>query len=395
MELLIDGVPLPSDATPLAHHTSKCAGTWVGTWDGWLKTILIVESVSHDGRAKVVYAVAKNPGVFERGWFRRDAKVSGATLTVHGEKSKVAFDMSPTGRLRAVFDDGLSFAVLTRHALDDLRQPNATIEWTGGESTLLVTSLQEPGTSGPLRLETVLFKPPGNGPFPLAVINHGSTGTGTDQVAAKKTWVNAWLADVLNEHGWFVAFPQRRGRGRSDGIYGEGFDPDRSKGYTCDVDRSLAGAERALDDISAAVSSLRQRSDIDRTPVLLAGQSRGGILSIAYAGRHARDTLGVVNFVGGWLGELCSSAAFVNQKLFASGRSFQGLTLWIYGRDDVYYTIESSRRNFDVYRRVGGHGRFVEVSIRGKNNGHWAIAFPPLWSESVATYLTGLKDNRP
>ncbi len=41
-----------------------------------------------------------------------------------------------------------------------------------------------------------------------------------------------------------VAFPQRRGRGQSDGLYDEGFKPDRSS-YSCQEDLTLGGAERA------------------------------------------------------------------------------------------------------------------------------------------------------
>jgi hypothetical protein len=35
----------------------------------------------------------------------------------------------------------------------------------------------------------------------------------------------------------------------------------------------------------------------------MAGISRGGILSITYAGMHPREVSGVINFVGGWMGE--------------------------------------------------------------------------------------------
>src|SRR6516225_177343 len=104
------------------------------------------------------------------------------------------------------------------------------------------------------------------------------------------------VADFLNDRGWIVAFPQRRGRGKSDGLYDEGFSADRRQGYTCDFDTSLLGAERALDDIAAAMLALRQRPDVAPSRVLIGGISRGGILSVAYAGMHPDQISGVINF---------------------------------------------------------------------------------------------------
>jgi acetamidase/formamidase len=34
-------------------------------------------------------------------------------------------------------------------------------------------------------------------------------------------------------------------------------------------------------------------------PILIGGVSRGGVLSIAYAGMHPEEVSGVLNFVGG------------------------------------------------------------------------------------------------
>jgi hypothetical protein len=95
----------------------------------------------------------------------------------------------------------------------------------------------------------------------LLVFNHGSTGRGTDPNLFTQTYASPGIADFLVERGWMVAFPQRRGRGKSDGLYDEGFAPDRALGYSCDPDRSLPGADRALVDIKAAVEALQQRSD--------------------------------------------------------------------------------------------------------------------------------------
>lgn len=389
----IDGVPVPADAAAAEAASSAFAGTWIGKWDEFLKTVLIVEDVAQSGQAKVVYAVADNPGFgLKRAWFRFDATVSGDQMTVHGSGFSLTLNVSPTGRLRAVFGDGLSFAILSRRNLADLRAGGKNINWSAGEQSFLATDLT--GDGRPVKLETLVFKPEGTGPFPLAVVNHGSTGAGTDPSLFGETWSNDWFADVLNQRGWMVAFPQRRGRGQSDGTYDEGFSADRWKGYSCDTKTSLKGADRAAEDLHAAVTALRKRPDVSDHPVLLAGQSRGGMLSIAYAGRHPKHIAGVVNFVGGWMGELCENAAIINQTLSRQGAGLKTPTLWVYGADDLFYSIDHSQKNFLAFVEAGGTGSFEEVAVRGRNNGHWVMAKPPLWEGLVGDYLDRLAANR-
>jgi dienelactone hydrolase len=185
---------------------------------------------------------------------------------------------------------------------------------------MLSTKLQENGK--PVRLEVVIDKPPGEGPFPLLVVNHGSTGRGNNPALFTETFSNPVFAEMFLKKGYMVAFPQRRGRGKSEGLYDEGFNVDRNQGYACDPKQSLPGADRALTDIDAAVEVLRQRPDVARQPILMAGISRGGILSIAYAGMHPHEVAGVINFVGGWMGESARTRARSTARCSsAAGRS--------------------------------------------------------------------------
>ena len=175
----------------------------------------------------------------------------------------------------------------------------------------------------PVELEVVLFRPLEGERFPLLVVNHGSTGNGSDPSLFDDTFIHKATTLHFVEQGWMVAYPQRRGRGRSDGLYDEGFTPNRS-GYSCEAGIALAGAERALEDIDAVTDWLRMRADVDTTRMLIAGTSRGGILSIAYVARRPEAYLGAINFVGGWLGEGCGDFAAVNRTLFVDGAAFPG-----------------------------------------------------------------------
>src|SRR5215469_10169901 len=74
---LVDGVPLPEDAKAATVVETdptgliQWAGAWVGAWGGTLKHILLVESVTADGLALVVYAIGNNPWLgIQRGWSR-------------------------------------------------------------------------------------------------------------------------------------------------------------------------------------------------------------------------------------------------------------------------------------------------------------------------------------
>jgi dienelactone hydrolase len=158
---------------------------------------------------------------------------------------------------------------------------------------------------------------------------------------------------------------------------------------TCDLARALSGAERALNDIEAAIGALRERADVVKTPILIGGVSRGGILSVAYAGRHP-ELVGVVNFVGGWVGEGCSTALEINGTLFRRGATFHGPTLWLYGQRDFYYSMRHSRTNFDEFHAFGGQGTFLEFEVPGPN-GHALNAYPELWAAHVEDFLKRVK----
>jgi dienelactone hydrolase len=387
-DLVVDGVPLPSDVAVGPAETAlqrQWAGAWTGAWGGGLKHVLVVETIARDGAAQVVYAIGGNGSGIRPEWNRHKATVSEQSLAI-SDGFTATYEARSKDAVEASYarGDARSSAAMARADLAEITAPGASVDWTGGHATFLPTDLAEEGK--PVRLEAVIFKPPGVGPFPLAVINHGSTGNGRNSSVFRQTWYNLPLASFLTERGWIVAYPQRRGRGKSDGLYDEGFAENRSAGYTCESEKSLAGADRALSDVAAAVASLRRRPDVAGGRLLIAGQSRGGVLSMAYAGEHPAEIAGVVNFVGGWMGEGCSTASLINQTLFWRAARFERSTLWLYGRNDSFYSIAHSQANFAAFRAAGGKGEFFEFDMPS-GNGHYVVGRPGLWSPAVAAYL--------
>ena len=79
-----------------------------------------------------------------------------------------------------------------------------------------------------------------------------------------------------------------------------------------------------------------------------------------------------------------------NHTLFTSGGAYPKDTLWFYGKDDTYYSLEFSRKNFAAFTGAGGRGDFHEFTLGGNQNGHWVNAVPTLWDDLLNDYLDRL-----
>ena len=238
----------------------------------------------------------------------------------------------------------------------------------------------------PVSLEVVLFKPLHEGRYPTVVFHHGSTGNGADPSLFSLTFTSTPVVRHFVERGWMVAFPQRRGRGKSGGLYDEGFTLNRS-GYSCEANLSLGGAARALEDLDVITDWIRQRVDVDTTQMLIAGTSRGGILSIAHVAQRPDVYLGAINFVGGWIAEGCGDHRTINRTLFVDGAGFPGTSLWLYAENDSFYSLAYSRANHGSFTLAGGLGKMVELVRAPGLNGHFVINDETLWGPVIDDYL--------
>lgn len=235
-----------------------------------------------------------------------------------------------------------------------------------------------------VRLQMRIYKPARTGPVPTLVFNHGSTGRGRDPILFRRAIDFPALAQFFVQRGWAVVMPARRGRAGSEGRYNEGLAVDGADGYSCDAVLSIPGADRALRDIEAAMDAILAMPFVDRDRVIIGGHSRGGILSVAYAGQHPEQIKGVINFVGGWLGTGCPTADTINQALFQRGARYPGDTLWLYGDDDPFYSLSHSRKNFAAFQAAGGKGTFHTFP---EPSGHRIVSYPNAWASLVEAYL--------
>ena len=136
------------------------------------------------------------------------------------------------------------------------------------------------------------------------------------------------------------------------------------------------------------MEAIRAMPIVDANRLVIGGQSRGGILSVAYAGRHPEQVKGVINFVGGWLGARCALAMTdVNQTLLKRGATYPGEMIWLYGDRDPFYALYASRDNFTAFQAAGGKGTFLVFPAPPNDTGHRISGYPELWGSALDDYL--------
>jgi dienelactone hydrolase len=362
---------------------SEARRRWSGRWQGWACAALAcdvkvaVERVDAE-RATVVYAGASASSAVTH---RSEATFVGEELhlRVHTGAKLVL-------RLRADGDMEMSLWRPDTQLLSAgvLTQRPLAAPWLRSTEALPTPWMHE---DKPVSLVVLAYRPlEGNGPWPTLVVNHGSTGNGDRPAMFGVPFVAMDLVRHFTQRGWQVLFPQRRGRGGSGGLYDEGFRPDRSR-YSCEPQDSLPGFERALQDLHLVMQHVAARPDVDTRRVLLAGVSRGGILASVYAGQHPLAAVGVINFVGGWMGDGCRTVEQINPVLFRRAAVYPQPMLWLYGSRDPFYDLRHSRANFEAFRAAGGRGRFVEYDMPAGQNGHYIAGRPDLWRADVDGYL--------
>jgi dienelactone hydrolase len=128
--------------------------------------------------------------------------------------------------------------------------------------------------SGKLRIQAYLYKPAGNGPFPVVIYNHGSR-----QGNERRPTPFVYVGNMLAAAGYVVLVPERRGYGTSDGaVYSEDVGNDRGG-------RFVARMRDETGDVLASLDYLKTLPYADMKRVGIMGWSLGGIVSVFAAGQ--------------------------------------------------------------------------------------------------------------
>ena len=217
------------------------------------------------------------------------------------------------------------------------------------EEVLMVT---KPGAFA-LDLETTLFRPPGDGPHPLVIINHGKAA-GNPRFQSRARYLPAVREFV--RRGYAVVIPMRQGFSKSTGSY---------IGGGCNVaSNGLVQAE----DVKLVLEQFAARADIDATRVVVLGQSHGGLTTLAL-GACLANVVGLVNFAGGLRNDGCTAWEQTLARAVGSyGKDTAVPSLWFYGDNDSYFQPWLWRDMHARYTEAGGRARLVAFGNFGSDS---------------------------
>jgi carboxymethylenebutenolidase len=141
--------------------------------------------------------------------------------------------------------------------------------------------------SGALTLHGFLWRPPGAGPFPTIVFNHGS-----EELPAAKEGQAAFFVS----HGFVLFVPHRRGQGQSRNAGANINEQLNASGNDPSV--LVAALVAQTDDVMAAVTYAGTLPYVDAKHVAAVGCSFGGIETLLAAERGT-GLVAAIDFAGG------------------------------------------------------------------------------------------------
>jgi dienelactone hydrolase len=253
-----------------------------------------------------------------------------------------------------------------------------------------------PSAQSGVLMRATVFRPPGPGPFPLLVMNHGTT-----QNAERRRLLPLPQFETLShwfvQHGFAVVVPERPGHGATGGVYRE------DQGGCDDVDFARAGLG-AADSIAAALAYMRAQPFVRRDGAIVAGQSAGGWAALALASRAPKrlNPMGlraVINFAGGLGGRSWDQPDnnCAPDRLVATagmfGRTSRVPTLWIYTESDGYFAPHLSGAMAAAFRASGGMVDYRLLPPFGAE-GHYLAetdGSQAIWGPVVERFLATLR----
>ncbi len=214
----------------------------------------------------------------------------------------------------------------------------------------------------------ILFRPPGDGPFRLALIAHASTQNVLRRAQMPQNEYRA-LAAFLVARGFAVLVPERAGHGATGGRYLE------DQGDCGGADYISAGRATA-EAIVVALNYLRAQSFVRQEGAVILGHSAGGWGALALAGEKVNGVSAIIAFAAGRGGhaddlpnQVCARDRLVSTAA-EFGKGTRVPVTWLVAANDTYFSPELSRQLANAFRSGGGSVDFHVLAASG-NEGHW------------------------
>jgi len=267
-----------------------------------------------------------------------------------------------------------------------------------GSDDRTLLPIQEEVWALPLTLPTVAYvvHPVGNGPFPLAVMNHGVSLNARERSffpLVEFRDAAMWFA----RRGYLVVAPTGPG-------YGAGaldtpqlglFSVFYSKIGACENPnfRDAGIAAAALD--KWIIDYMTDQKFALPDSAIVIGQSAGGWGAIALSSQNLPSVKALIVFAGGRGGRVggkpnnnCAPDKLV-EATGEFGRTSRVPMLWIYIENDTFFGPALSKRMHEAFTTAGGKAEYHLVRPFG-DDGHFFIDSPdaiPIWSPLVTKFL--------
>ena len=245
-------------------------------------------------------------------------------------------------------------------------------------------------------LETAVYRPPGDGPFPLAIIAHGKPSLTGDMRGVKPGYENAarWFA----ERGFAVAVTLRRGYGRSQGEISD-------FAGACEDFNYFETARRTAVDLSQVIAFMQKQRFVLPDQTVAVGHSHGAYGLLGLALDPPPGLVAIINFAGGtgdWqkgisarldsASKFCGGSKNLVESLGTLGQRNSIPQLWIYNENDKTFEPPLAGAMFKAYSQASrALVLFVMLPPWG-DNGHLAFMNGDArsWAPTVDSFLARL-----
>src|SRR5947209_14858825 len=247
-------------------------------------------------------------------------------------------------------------AQLSIGAQDAEAAPNRRQQW--------LVSSGDPAT--PAR--AILFRPPGEGPFRLAIVAHASSQNVLRRPQMPQPEYQA-LAAWLVSRGFAVLVPERPGHGLTGGRYLD------DQGGCDEADFAKAGRATA-DSIAAALDFMRRQPFVRQDGAIVVGHSAGGWGALALSARNPVGVAAVIALApgrGGHANDMPNRNCAPHTLIAAAaefGKTARLPVTWLVAANDSYFAPPLSRQLADAFRAAGGKAEFRVLPASG-SEGHW------------------------
>jgi dienelactone hydrolase len=216
------------------------------------------------------------------------------------------------------------------------------------------------GAARTANLQTTVFRPNGAGPFPLLIINHGKE-SGAPQAQERDRFI--FMATAFVKRGYAVMVPMRQGFASSTGTYAD---------HGCDM---TANGYAQAADVLDVIEFAREQDWIDDERIVIAGQSYGGLATIALGTRRLAGVRGLINFAGGLRddGNHCDWRSELVRAFGVYGEHNKIPSLWLYGLNDSLFGPDLVTRMHDAFVHSGGQARLYAFGAF-KRDAHGVLA---------------------